>query len=281
MRFEKWQGLGNDFLVVDEDQLDTELTPELAQAVCHRNFGVGADGILVLGGAQLERTMVIHNADGSQPEMCGNGIRVAAGHLVASGAVERAAELVIATAGGDMRPRVLDDGRVRVDMGIVHTPGRETVETNAHGSWEGRIVDVGNPHFVVTADPASIALDAVGPALENHSRFPNRTNVEFFEQIDGETVRMRVWERGVGETLACGTGACAVALTAQLDAGAGNPVTVLLPGGPLEIEIEADQRVFMTGAATHVYTGEIDTQRVLTAWRSFQDNAATKETALS
>jgi diaminopimelate epimerase len=286
MRFSKWHGIGNDFLIIDENDLRAardsgvayvetwpqddrpRIADEAVIAVTDRNFGVGGDGILVLGASETaDARMLIHNADGSMAEMCGNGIRVAARHLVESGAVEPAADgsFSIETAGGIMRPTVLEDGRVRVDMGEVTTEGTAevdlwTVDAELAGrSLTGRVVSVGNPHFVVRRAPEGPELHRLGPAAERHPRFPNRTNVEFWEvdDPDSATVRMRVWERGVGETLACGTGACAVAYAAHADADLQGPITVRLPGGTLVVEFDGD-RAFMTGAAHRAWSGDLD-----------------------
>jgi diaminopimelate epimerase len=211
--------------------------------------------------------MLIHNADGSMADMCGNGIRVAARYLVERGIVEPGEDgsFAIETAGGIMRPTVLDDGRVRVDMGNLTTEGIVDVDLGAADgdlagrTLTGRVVSVGNPHFVVRREPHGSDLHRFGPAAEHHPRFPHRTNVEFYEVDDQAAgiVRMRVWERGVGETLACGTGACAVAYTARADAGLGDTITVRLQGGDLEIEFDGD-RAFMTGAAHEAWNGELD-----------------------
>ncbi|MEO6867196.1 MAG: diaminopimelate epimerase [Gaiellales bacterium] len=268
MRFSKWHGIGNDFLIVDEQDLDGPLSEQAVIAICDRNFGVGADGILVLGGSSTaDAHMLIHNADGSMAEMCGNGIRVAARWLLAKGRVTPGGDgtFTIETAGGIMRPSVLDDGRVRVDMGIVTSEGIADVDLGTSNAelvghtLTGRVVHVGNPHFVVRRAPEGPELHRLGPSGERHPRFPNRTNVEFWEIDDHDAgrVRMRVWERGVGETLACGTGACAVAFTARTDADMTGPITVALPGGELEIEFDGD-RAFMTGAAHHAWDGALD-----------------------
>ncbi len=273
MRFTKWHGIGNDFLIVDEAQLDTPIAPEHAVAICDRNFGVGGDGILVLGGSDVaDARMLIHNADGSMAEMCGNGIRVAARFLVEQAVVSPGGDgsFSIETAGGIMRPTVLDDGRVRVDMGEVTSEGIAdvdlwTVDAELAGrTLSGRVVNVGNPHFVVRRAPEGPDLHRLGPAAERHPRFPNRTNVEFWDIDDHDAgiVRMRVWERGVGETLACGTGAVAVAFTARADADIAGPITVRLPGGSLEIEFDGD-RAFMTGAAHRGWSGELDLAQLM------------------
>lgn len=265
LRFAKWQGLGNDYLIVRERDVPAGgLDAEQVQAICDRHFGVGGDGILVLGddpGGEADAAMRIHNPDGSQAEMCGNGIRMAARWLVEADLVTPGPDgsFAIVTAGGTMRPRIDPDGRVRVDMGTVRSEGHDSVTLpGALGEWRGRLVDVGNPHFVVFVDPETVDLPNVGSAIERHTRFPNRTNVEFVAVEDPSHVRMRVWERGVGETLACGTGACAVGVAAVLDAGCSSPVTVRLPGGDLEIEVTDDLHVHMTGPATQIYTGQLD-----------------------
>lgn len=286
MRFTKWHGIGNDFLIVTEQELAAaresgaayveswpedgrpRIADEAVVATTDRNFGVGGDGILVLGDSDsADARMLIHNADGSMAEMCGNGIRVAARFLVEEGIVTpgRDRAFTIETAGGTMRPTILEDGRVRVDMGPVTTEGHVTIDLAtvdaelAGRSLEGRVVSVGNPHFVVRREPRGPELHRLGPAAERHPRFPDRTNVEFWSVEDAAAgiVRMRVWERGVGETLACGTGACAVAFTARADEGVVGPVTVRLPGGELLIDFDGD-RAMMTGAAHRAWSGELD-----------------------
>lgn len=294
MQFEKWHGIGNDFLVVHEDDLvaagalepdvtwarhDAErrpqLTPDAARMLCHRNFGVGGDGVLVLGASAVDDArMVIHNADGSTARMCGNGIRIAARWLAEREHVAPGPDGVFAieTAGGTMRPVVLAGTMVRVDMGELTTEGIERInlaDTGIAGvtaSLEGRVVSVGNPHFVVLRAPDGPDLLTLGPAAERHPRFADRTNVEFYEQVGRSEVRMRVWERGVGETLACGTGACAVALTAVLDDGLEAPVRVQLPGGSLDVDI-VDGRAFMTGPAVRTWRGEVDPAALVTMAR--------------
>lgn len=286
MRFTKWHGIGNDFLIMTEEDLRAardagapfveswpedgrpRIADDAVVAATDRNFGVGGDGILVLGESDVaDARMLIHNADGSMAEMCGNGIRVAARFLVEEGLVSRGADgsFTIETAGGTMRPTILDDGRVTVDMGEVTTEGHATIDLAtvdadlAGRTLQGRVVSVGNPHFVVRRAPEGPELHRLGPPAERHPRFPNRTNVEFWDidDADAGVVRMRVWERGVGETLACGTGACAVAFTARADAGVEGVVTVRLPGGELEVDFDGD-RALMTGPAHRGWSGELD-----------------------
>lgn len=217
--------------------------------------------------------MLIHNADGSMAEMCGNGIRVAARYLVEHDLVrpDDAGGFTIETAGGIMRPTLLADGRVRVDMGELHSEGvaeidLATVDGDLAGaSLSGRVTSVGNPHFTVQRAPEGPWLHRLGPVVERHPHFPNKTNVEFWEldgPSDAAVVRMRVWERGVGETLACGTGACAVAFAARADAGLGDRITVRLPGGDLEIEFDG-ARAFMTGAAHEAWSGDLDLEQLV------------------
>ncbi len=276
MRFSKWHGIGNDFLIVTEGDLDAPLEPEQVVATCDRNFGVGGDGILVLGTSTVDGAdarMLIHNADGSMADMCGNGIRVAARFLVERDMVTPGADgsFAIETSGGTMRPTVLDDGRVRVDMGVLTTEGVDAIDVGDGDQLTGRVVSVGNPHFVVRREPEGPHVHALGPLAEHHVRFPDRTNVEFYE-VDDEAagiVRMRVWERGVGETLACGTGACAVAFTARADAGLDDTITVRLPGGDLEIEFVGD-RAFMTGAAHEAWNGELDIATIMAGMPDLQ-----------
>lgn len=280
MRFSKWHGIGNDFLIVTEEELGRvrgsgsafvgdwpddrrpRLEDDAVVAICDRNFGVGGDGVLVLGDSDVaDARMLIHNADGSMADMCGNGIRVAARYLVERSIVTPGEDgsFAIETSGGIMRPTVLDDGRVRVDMGVLTSEGRDTIELRTGERITGNVVSVGNPHFVIRREPEGPDLHAIGPRAEHHPRFPDRTNVEFWELVDpaAGVVRMRVWERGVGETLACGTGACAVAFTARDDAGLAGPITVQLPGGELEIEFDGD-RAYMTGAAHEAWHGEAE-----------------------
>jgi diaminopimelate epimerase len=277
MRFAKWHGIGNDYILVDAEEWQSAVDAEckacggdadkaavaIAMAVCDRHFGIGGDGVMIIGPSDVaDSRMVIYNPDGSQAEMCGNGIRMAARFLAEQGSGD--GEIAIETSGGIMRPTVLSDGAVRVDMGTLTTAGHADLATKAVGSWNGRDVSVGNPHFVIRADPNTVDLPHVGPALEHHEHFPDRSNIEFYEVVDNAHVRMRVWERGVGETLACGTGACAVGLTAVLDAECESPVTISLLGGDLIIDVADNMHVHMTGPAEKVYEGTIDVSSLMT-----------------
>jgi diaminopimelate epimerase len=261
VRFAKWQGLGNDYLVIDAGDLPAPLTASAVSRLCDRHLGVGGDGILVLEeptGAVFDAVarMRVFNPDGGEPEMCGNGIRLFARYMAQRGVVTRD-EFVIETLAGPIRPRLLPDGLVRVDMGKARVDPGRTVDVEGR-SLDCTVVDVGNPHCIITVDdPFSFPVTGIGPLVEHHPMFPNRTNVEFIRMEPDGSVTMRVWERGVGETQACGTGATAVGAAAVRVAGARSPVTVHLLGGDLIIEVAEDDRAFMTGPAVEVFTGSL------------------------
>lgn len=277
MRFAKWEGLGNDYLIVESDALPGPLSREAVRLICDRHLGVGSDGILVhvppsgaVPGAVAR--MRIYNPDGGEPEMCGNGIRMFARYLRGRGAVQKD-EFVIETLAGPIVPRLLSDGRVRVHMGTARFnsgniapffsggAGDEVVRRRLEAlgtPYTFTFVDVGNPHCVIEAgDLSDLPLEAVGPVIEHLSLFPNRVNVEFIHRESDGSVGMRVWERGVGETQACGTGATAVGAAAVRLGLAESPVTVHLLGGDLEIEVAPDYQVIMTGPAEETFSGEL------------------------
>lgn len=276
MKFAKWQGIGNDYLVLEEESLPVALGPDAVTVLCDRHVGVGSDGILVVGrptGAVAEAVarMRVFNPDGSESEMCGNGIRIFARYLAATGQVQ-GAEFAVETLSGGIRSSLQPDGGVRVDMGtarfvsanIAPQPaGGDVVDsTLSAGGQEYRFtfVDVGNPHCVIVVDdPASFDVADVGSLIECHPLFPSRVNVEFIRVRPDGSVQMRVWERGVGETQACGTGATAVGAACVRLGLAASPVLVHLPGGDLTIEVKAGDpfRVFMTGPAEEVFTGRL------------------------
>ncbi len=276
MRFSKWHGLGNDFIMVEEPELPQPLDARRCALLCDRHFGIGADGILVhcppsgaVPGAVAR--MRIFNADGSEPEMCGNGIRLFALYLEKLGLVGEG-EVIVETLAGPIRPRVLDDGRVQVHMGVARfvSPAIDSAALGTTGDVIGQrleadgatyvftFVDVGNPHCIIVSDSVkAIELEKIGPEIENHALFPRRTNVEFIQTEADGSITMRVWERGVGETLACGTGATAVGVAAVRLGLAESPVTVHLLGGDLEIEVGADGQVLMLGPAEEVFAGTL------------------------
>lgn len=252
LRFEKWQGLGNDFVIVDG-----RVTPERAQRICDRRRGIGGDGVLCIEVDAEQARMTVLNADGSRPEMCGNGLRCVVGHLAAARALEEG-ELVVSTDAGDKRCRFgrTDHGyEVSVAMGRAEV-GEPFRYEHGGRSWAFVPVDVGNPHAVSFDDHVDGDLDGVGPALEKAQ--PGGVNVELCRLVDG-AIDVVVWERGVGRTLACGTGACAVAAAA---CAAGKvpydePVEVRLPGGALSILVASgDKTVTMVGPAVRVFEGE-------------------------
>lgn len=262
--FFKYHGLGNDFIVVD--RADWPDQPRRVAHLCDRHRGVGADGVLLLErlGAEddAQARMVIFNRDGSRPEMCGNGVRCAARHLIEQGWVD-AERLVIDTDAGPRACRIVERGQgpwqVEVDMGPARV-AEEHVSVSLDGFGADMIaVDLGNPHAVVFETIDQARLDHVGRALNGaHPSFPEGVNVEFVEAIDAQHLRVAVYERGVGRTMACGTGACAAA-AASIQAGhsrADAPVRVQLPGGALRIE-QRDDYIWMTGPAESVFQGRL------------------------
>ena len=257
MRFEKWQGLGNDYVLVEREEWPAPITPEVARLVCDRHFGVGSDGILEVDHEGPAPRMTVWNPDGSIAENCGNGIRMVGRHLDRAGRLP--ADGRVLTGEGEGFVRVLQDGRVAVRMGRARFPageGRERVRVDG-ADVELVEVSMGNPHAIIEhPDPQSVVA-AIGPLLEVAPRFPDRVNVEFVRADGPSELTMRVWERGVGETLACGTGACAAAVAAVRLSGLVSPVTVHLAGGDLEIAVDDDLEVTMTGPAEQVYEGTL------------------------
>ena len=272
MRFTKMHGIGNDFIVVDAIHEPVSEPAALARRVCARRFGVGADGlILMCASERADATMRIFNSDGSEPEMCGNGIRCAAKFLYDTGLVKKA-DMAIDTLAGVKNIHLDVEGEqavsVTVDMGQpVFEPARIPVAAESNRirvSLGGRevsffCVSMGNPHFVIfVPDITQINLSSVGPLIENHPYFPDRTNVEFVQVLSDGEVRMRVWERGSGITQACGTGACATAVAAVVNGKCDRTVRVNMDGGTLTIEWRATNgHVYMTGGAVNVFEGFI------------------------
>ena len=257
LQFSKYQGLGNDFLILDgrlspRDQDDLGLTPERIQRLCERRFGVGADGVILALPArgEGELRMRIFNADGSEPEMCGNGIRCLARFLADSDGDPAGRRWQIETLAGRIVPELRQDGTIRVDMGVPFLEPAAiptTLELGPTGVAQGCLeiagsqfevgsVGMGNPHVVVPVeDVAAIDLERFGAALELHPAFPARTNVHFVQVLSSSHLVMRVWERGAGPTLACGTGACATLVVAHSFGLADRIARLDLPGGSLEI----------------------------------------------
>ncbi len=272
--FSKLHGTANDFIYVDARRGLPGDPAALAPALCDRHRGIGADGLIVLlDSERADCRMQIFNADGSAAEMCGNGIRGFAKFVLDRGFVSRAPLRVETDAGIMVLEPEREAGRVvrvAVDMGRPIWDGRQ-IPVDAAGEVLDHPLDVdgrtyhvtclsmGNPHCVVFLDEvASLPLETLGPRFERHPFFPKRVNTEFIRVVSPAALEMRVWERGVGETLACGTGACAAAVAAARTGRAGRRVRVSLRGGPLDIDWQADDHVRMTGDAVEVFEGTIE-----------------------
>ena len=265
-------GIGNDFILVDVRELEPgheiDDPSGFARWACDRRFGIGADQVLFLKDSEgADFRMDIINADGSVVEMCGNGIRVFAKYVWDRGLSDKDV-LEIETLAGIIKP-ARDGENIRVDMGEpeldgpkipVKLDGRVVDHQSEAGGMDFKItcVSMGNPHAVIYVDDvAGFDVGRYGPIIERHELFPNRTNVEFVQVLGRDKIKMRVWERGTGETLACGTGAAASGVASMLKELTDRIVTVHLPGGDLLIEWAKNGRVYMTGPATEVFTGEI------------------------
>jgi diaminopimelate epimerase len=280
IRFTKMQGAGNDFVVLDETQGRLGLTLPQYRWLADRHFGVGADQILTVRpspAAGIDFEYVIHNADGAEVEQCGNGARCFARYVHDSGLTGKRA-IRVQTLGGVIEPRLTDDGRVTVDMGapifeLERIPFEGAgLQAQTSGAWQTWALDVagqsvpvavvsmGDPHAVQrVADVDSAPVATQGPLIENHARFPRRVNAGFMQVVDRTQVKLRVWERGAGETLACGTGACAAVVVGIRQGWLDARVDVRTRGGVLTIEwAGVGQSVFMTGPAVTVFQGEID-----------------------
>jgi diaminopimelate epimerase len=273
LAFTKMHGLGNDFVVVDATRAAVDLTPERVRAIADRHFGVGCDQLLVVEPHALPGTDFryrIFNADGGEVEQCGNGARCFARFVYDKGLTEKR-EIRVETRAGIIAPRLRDDGRVSVDMGVpVFEPARIPFLSDSDAvvqplDVDGRIVAItalsmGNPHAVqVVADVDAAPVAELGARIEVHPRFPARVNAGFAEVADARRIRLRVFERGVGETLACGTGACAAAVAVVLRGLATPPLVVDTRGGALEIAWEGPGTpVLMTGPALAVFEGEME-----------------------
>ena len=265
--FHKYEGLGNDFILIDATSKQGEgedaVSSAQASALCDRRFGVGADGVLLLlppSSSTATARLKVLNADGSVPEMCGNGLRCAVLY-VARKLGQDAGEVVFDTDAG-LRPCIVDDrgrrGLVTVDMDVVRVTGDARIDLgDPHGEWD--FADAGNPHAITTRAATRNVVDAVGPRVATHPRFPAGTNVEFAVFREG-AIDLVVWERGVGVTHACGTGACATVAVgvARGLVAISEEITVNLPGGPLSVSIRPDGHAIMRGPAHHVFSGEAE-----------------------
>jgi diaminopimelate epimerase len=270
VQFSKWQGLGNHYIVLHADQLPFELTPARVRLLCDRNLGIGSDGILLIGDATAEARfpLRIFNSDGSEAEMCGNGVRMVARKLKMEGAIQ-GDTVILDTGAGEIVPKLGEGSEVTVDMGIARFGGEklegfegdcvEETLSAAGRSFTFTFVDVGNPHAIIQSPwPLELVpLHEIGPVIEEHRYFPRKANVEFVKVLGEHDARIRVWERGVGETRACGTGATATAVALVRTGQCTSPITVELPGGRLVVEVKPDWRVFMTGPAEEIYHGDL------------------------
>ena len=262
MRVEKWQALGNDYIVVEAAALPFALSAERVRLLCDRHRGVGADGVLELATADepgFVARLRIFNPDGSEAELSGNGAREAIMYLHRRGWTD-AREFSIQTVAGELRPRIESETRCTVDMGRARLRGEGELEAGGR-RWAYQHVEIGNPQTAirVTDTDALAALDllAIGPGIEHHPLFPNRTNVSWWTELAPDAIRARIFERGVGETLSSGTGATGAAI-AHVLRGGDSPVTVHLDGGELTVDVGEDLHVDLAGWAVPVYAAELD-----------------------
>jgi len=278
IEFSKYQGLGNDFILIDNRHaVDPIITPAQAIAMCERHFGIGADGVIFAlpGKEDTEYSMRIYNSDGSEPEMCGNGIRCFAkfiADLEGNNQVNKSYK--IHTLAGLIVPKLEANGEVTVDMGepqliakeipvTLHSPENKVIAQPlevAGSTWSVTAVSMGNPHCITFVENTEdIDLEKIGPQFEHHHVFPQRTNTEFIQVVKSDYIKMRVWERGAGITLACGTGACASVVAGVLNQKCDRACTVELPGGCLQIDWSAtDNRIYMSGPAIEVFKGKYE-----------------------
>ena len=277
MKFTKMQGCGNDYVYINgfEEKIEQEKKPDLVRRLSERHFGIGSDGVIFINPSEIaDFEMEMYNADGSRSEMCGNGIRCVAKYVFDKKMVNRN-EFTIESFGKIKDITIIEEAGVakliKVGMG---SPQLRTEEIPAvydadtiiakpidvDGTiWEGTCVSMGNPHVVLFVDDVKkLDLENIGPKFENHPMFPNRTNTEFVKVIDENTVEMRVWERGTGETLACGTGCCATAVACVLNNKTKDKVLVKVLGGEILVEWDKENNeVYMTGPGEFVFEGEI------------------------
>jgi diaminopimelate epimerase len=271
MRFEKWQALGNDYVIVEAAALPWEPTPARVRRICDPHFGVGSDGVLLLAPVEdpeFVAELRIFNPDGSEAELSGNGAREAVLYLRRAGWTD-ADEFTVLTKAGPITPTIRSERECTLQMGRASTTspdfpggpedGRGELEAGGR-TWPFQHVSIGNPQCAIAVEDGleSLDLPAIGPEIENSELFPNRTNVSFFS-VDGGTVRARIFERGVGETLSSGTGACGASVAAHL-AGAPASLVVALDGGELAVGISDELDVTLTGWAEPVFAGELSAE---------------------
>jgi len=279
------EGAGNDFVVFDATREAIALSPERIARLADRHFGIGCDQVLIVEAASepdIDFVYRIFNADGIEVEQCGNGARAFV-HFVRERGLTRKRSIRVRTRAGIIEPQLLDNGEIRVDMGAPRllpadvpfdATGLAPIALGGISAYalelDGQgitlaVASMGNPHAVVNvADVAAAEVAAIGARLEVHARFPHRVNVGFMQVVDSHRIALRVWERGAGETLACGTGACAAAVVGILSGALQTPVSVATRGGRLTIEWsgQSDAPVFLSGPARTVFEGEIDLKRL-------------------
>jgi diaminopimelate epimerase len=269
VEFEKWQALGNDYVILEAADLPFELTSPRIQAICASHTGVSADGILLLSKPEQDGYVArlrIFNPDGSEAELSGNGAREAVLYLRKRGWTD-ADSFTIQTAAGDIHPRVVSETECAVEIGTARRQSSDFPSGGPDGrgelctggrTWRFQHVQVGNPQCAIRveteAELSRLDLQAIGPEIEHHELFPNRTNVSWFTELEPSRIRARIFERGVGETSASGTGACGAAVAHVID-GRESPVTVVLDGGELEVEVGEDLQIKLSGWAVPVYRG--------------------------
>ncbi|WP_378952102.1 diaminopimelate epimerase [Pelosinus sp. sgz500959] len=272
--FSKWHGLGNDFVIVNALVDQFEHYPDLAIKICDRHFGVGADGLVfLLPSEKADFQMRIFNSDGSEAEMCGNATRCMARYVYESGLTDKR-KITLETKAGIIKPELIfiEDvlSTIRVDMGEPHLKTSEIPMISSandqvvhellvveEAEYHITCVSMGNPHCIIFVDQIDdVDLSIIGPTIETHPAFPRKTNVEFVQVLTPQKIRMRVWERGAGITMACGTGACATLVAAVLNGKVDRQAIIELDGGELLIEWGLDNHVYMSGPATQVFRGE-------------------------
>lgn len=263
--FEKMHGLGNDFILIERRHLPNGVNlSRLANLICNRNFNIGADGIIIIDlssskGADFEWNY--YNKDGSEGEMCGNGMRCFAKYVFERGYTEETSFSVL-TKAGIIKPTIEEDGTVTVNMGM--PTWREELKQNLEvdsKTFNYTYVEIGNPHCVIIQDEEILEEEFLqfGSKIENHKQFPNRINVEFAKVLNKNEIKLRVWERGSGPTLACGTGACATLVAAHLNGYTDSSCNVYLPGGCIKVMWDTKSKnVFLNGPASFVYTGQLN-----------------------
>ena len=278
MKFTKMHGCGNDYIYVDgaREQISQDKKPDIVKRLSDRHFGIGGDGVIFINpSTEADFEMEMYNADGSRAEMCGNGIRCVAKFVYDKGLTDKTSISIISCGNMKYLDLTVEDGKVstvKVNMGspIIKETDipvisdrkeviAEPIEVEGK-TYKMTCVSMGNPHAVIfMGEISELPLEQIGPSFENHVRFPKRINTEFVKVIDEETVEMRVWERGTGETLACGTGACATVVACVLNGLTKEKVTVKLLGGNLQIQWDRKENlVYMTGPAATVFEGEVE-----------------------